>query len=253
MSPSERRKRMAELINRTGECAVEMLMDQFGVSDMTIRRDLQTLADAGKVIRTHGGAAPAERLAFELNYLNRSLAMNAEKQAIGRRAAALIRPGSSIILGVGTTALEIAKALKGMTGITVITTSFPVVSELQFCDGLQVMLLGGFIRRGSPDLTGTLTEGNLENLYCDQAFLGVDAIDDRGNVYDQDISLARLLTKMVAAAKEVYAVADHSKMARKALVRYSCLTGWKALITDRGLAAESRKSLEQLGVKIIFA
>ena len=105
MSPSERKKRIIELVKSLGECSVEALVDEFGVSDMTVRRDLRALADEGRVIRTHGGAAAAERITFEFNYLNRSRSMNAEKQAIARQAASLISPGSSVILGAGTTTL----------------------------------------------------------------------------------------------------------------------------------------------------
>lgn len=253
MSSIVRKNRIIELVKLHGECSVNLLVKEFGVSDMTIRRDLQSLADEGKVIRTHGGAMPAQRVTFEFKFLNRSQANYKQKILIAAKAVELIESGMSVILGAGTTTLELAKLLKGIEGITIITTSLPIASELQFCDKIKILLLGGFLRQGSPDLTGSLTESHLENFHADIAFLGADAIDQKGGVYDNEISVARMLDKMVSAGEHVYALADNTKIGKKALMRYSDLSKWNGLITDAGIAPSRKTSLKRSGVNIIIA
>jgi len=157
---------------RAGECSIEQLMKRFGVSGMTVRRDLQSLADQGKVIRTHGGAAMAERISFEFEFLNRVRENHAAKEAIAASAAAQIKDGESVMLDSGTTTLELAKRLRGRRGLTVITSSLPIAAQLQYDQQIEVLLLGGRLRASSPDLAGALTESNLETLRADAAFLG---------------------------------------------------------------------------------
>src|SRR5688572_26252964 len=144
------------LLQEYGDCSVEFLANRFGVSDMTIRRDLQNLAESGKVIRTHGGAAPAARVSFEFQFLNRARANQAAKQAIARLAAEQVRDGQSVMLDSGTTTLALAQELRARrtTGLTIITTSLPIASELQFSPSIEIVLLGGILRSDAPDLVG---------------------------------------------------------------------------------------------------
>ena len=109
------------------------------------------------MIRTHGGAAMAERISFEFEFLNRIRENHAAKEAIGAAAAAQIQDGESVILDSGTTTLELAKKLRGRSGLTVITSSLPIAAQLQYDQGIEVLLLGGRLRASSPDLAGALT------------------------------------------------------------------------------------------------
>ena len=127
-----RQKQMSELIAQRGECSIEELMERFGVSGMTVRRDLQSLADQGKVIRTHGGAAMAERISFEFEFLNRVRENQAAKEAIAAAAVVQIKDGESVMLDSGTTTLELAKRLRGRQRLTVITSSLPIAAQLQY-------------------------------------------------------------------------------------------------------------------------
>lgn len=253
MSNVIRKNKIIELVRECSECSVDLLIKEFGVSGMTIRRDLQELANEGKIIRTHGGATSAQKVTFEFNFLNRSQNNSKEKVIIATKAAELVGNARIIMLGAGTTTLELARHLKGIDGLTIITTSLPIASELQFCDKIEVLLLGGFLRQGSPDLTGALTESNLESLHADIAFLGADAIDQSGGIYDNEISVGNMLKRMVSASSSVYAVADHTKIGKKALTKYSSLSAWNGLITDAGISKEHKTSLEQNGVKTIIA
>ncbi len=240
-------------MRKNGECFVNELAAQFNVSGMTIRRDLQALADQGKVIRTHGGAAMAERISFEFDFLKRAEEQETAKTAIGEAAAAIVEDGQSVLLDSGTTTLAVARQLKGKKNLMVVTTSLPIASQLQYDAEIAVLLLGGYLRAGSPDLAGALTEANLQTLHAEVAFIGADGIDARGNVYNQSPEVAHLLAKMAAAADRVFVVADHSKLGKTALWRFGRLKDWAGLVTDatadRGLVAALKKS----GVRIIKA
>jgi DeoR/GlpR family transcriptional regulator of sugar metabolism len=289
MNQIVRQKQMCELIARRGECSIEELIDRFEISGMTVRRDLQSLADQGKVIRTHGGAAMAERISFEFEFLNRVREHHAAKEAIAAAAAAEIKDGESVMLDSGTTTLELAKRLRGdcpnvrvsengtvpfagrqcpegvvdtkirtgplqgRGGLTVITSSLPIAAQLQYDQRIEVLLLGGRLRASSPDLAGALTESNLETLRADVAFLGADAVDSHGAVYQQSPELARMLTKMAASAGRVFVVADASKLGKTALWRFGRLADWAALITDPSADRSILASLKKSGVRVIKA
>ena len=253
MNQAVRRKQICELIARRGECSIEELIERFGVSGMTVRRDLQLLADQGKVIRTHGGAAMAERISFEFEFLNRVRENHAAKEAIAACAASQIKDGESVILDSGTTTLELAKQLRGRRGLTVITSSLPIAAQLQYDQGIEVLLLGGRLRPSSPDLAGALTESNLETLRADAGFLGADAIDRHGAVYQASPELARMLAKMAASARRVFVVADGSKLGKTALCRFGRLSDWAALITDASADRSVLASLKKAGASIIKA
>jgi DeoR/GlpR family transcriptional regulator of sugar metabolism len=248
-----RLNRIEQLLRQRGACSVEFLSRELGVSDMTIRRDLQQLADAGRVVRTHGGAAPAEQVLFEFQFLRRARLHQRHKQQIGACAASLVADGQSVLLDSGTTTLAVARCLRQRQRLTVITTSLPVASVLQHAAGVQTLLLGGFVRRDAPDLSGPLTEANLENLRADLAFLGADGIDLLGNVYNASLSVARMLSKMAVCAAAVYVVADSSKLGHTALMRFGNLADWRGLITDAQIQPQQLNKLRDRGVNVIVA
>ncbi len=246
-----RRSRLLELLEREGEQPVERLAETFGVSAMTIRRDLQDLASEAKIIRTHGGAAPAARVSFDFRFLERAQRQSDEKAAIAELAEARVRPGQSVLLDSGTTTLAIARRLKAVSGVTVITTSLPIASELFGATGVNTILLGGQLRHESPDLYGAITDHTLDVLRADVAFLGADAIDPEGNLYNASAEIGRLIGRMAAAAAEVYAVADHTKIGRHDLMRFARLRDWTALLTDAALDPSMRRVLESAGATVV--
>lgn len=253
MNASSRQNQVLELLSARGECSVDFLARRLQVSGMTIRRDLGDLAAAGRVIRTHGGAIPAQRVAFEFQFLIRSRQNQEAKLAIAAAAAELVRDGESVMLDSGTTTLALAACLKERKDLTVITTSLPILSELQFCPNVQVLLLGGLLRRGTPDLVGTLTEANLEHLRADVAFLGADAVDNLGHAYIGSIEVGRMLTRMAASAQRTYTLADSSKLGRTALIRFGNLGSWEGLITDEAIPRSIAGDLKRAGVRVIRA
>jgi DeoR family fructose operon transcriptional repressor len=170
--------------------SVSELAREFDVSEMTIRRDLAALEGQSHIRRTHGGAVLTQRMMLEFDYRERREHNQPLKQAIAAAARKLIRPGQRLILDNGTTTLELAALLKDGQNLTVITPSLAVASELQHAAGVEVILLGGVIRRGSPDLTGPVTEHCLELFAADYAFQGADGIGADGSIYNSDLRLA---------------------------------------------------------------
>jgi DeoR/GlpR family transcriptional regulator of sugar metabolism len=218
---------------------------------MTIRRDLTKLAEDGQVVRTHGGAGPGSQVSFEFQFLRRAQENASAKQLIGATAAAMVQEGQSVLLDSGSTTLAIARELTTRNRLTVITTSLPIASVLQRSPRVETLLLGGYVRRESPDLEGPLTEQNLDYLRADIAFIGADGIDAAGNVYNASLSLARMLAKMVTSAERVFVVADQTKLGRKALASFGNVLQWGGLITDAPADADIVRQLSAAGVNVI--
>jgi DeoR/GlpR family transcriptional regulator of sugar metabolism len=252
MTQVTRHARILDRLTAQGEVQVAELARALAVSDMTIRRDLDALALAGKVLRTHGGAALSGRVVFDFQFMQRTREREAAKRQIAETAARLVKDGQSILLDSGTTTLAVARALKARKRLTVITTSLPIASELQSCDAIDLVLLGGALRREAPDLIGPLTESNLEQLKADIAFIGADAVDSQGRAYNHSMAVARMLTRMATSARRVYVVADSTKIGQTALARFGSLKAWNGLITDHGLAPALATSLKRAGCAVIL-
>ena len=252
LSSNQRQAQIRGMLHQQQVVSISELSGLFDVSEMTIRRDLEKLQRSGQVRRTHGGAMAAERMVFEFNFVARRQANRQIKQAIAAEARKLVRPGQRLILDTGTTTLELACLLKDMEDMTVITPSLAVASELQFSEGIQTVLLGGVLRRGSPDLSGTVTESVLDMFAADIAFQGSDGIDLDGALYTADMRIARVDQKIRKRAERTYVLADSSKIGRTALAQHGFLQQVDGLITDNRIGPADKKTLEKLGANIIL-
>lgn len=246
----QREARLRDVLRVRGEASVSALAEELGVSEMTLRRDLDRLEAAGYVRRTHGGAVAAERIGFEFDFAARRQSNQKAKRAIAEAALKLIEPGQVILLDAGTTALELACLLRGVSNLVVVTPSLAVAAELQFAEGIQTILLGGILRRGSPDLTGEITEAALETLAVDIAFQGSDGIGLDGMLYTGDLSVARVDRIIRQRAGRTYVLADSSKIGRSALACHGKLSEMSGWITDCGIAPEHLKTLSGYGCPI---
>jgi len=254
MGMANRQKKIAELIASNGECSIEHLAKDLDVSEMTIRRDLQTLAENGKVIRTHGGAAVGDRVSFEFKFLKRASQNKSAKAAIAKLAATKVEnKGQSVLLDSGTTTLALAVELKSKEDLTVVTTSLPIAARLQFCSHIKVLLLGGYVQQDSPDLSGAMTNSNLDTLCADIAFVGAECIDQNGTVYHRSSDSSQVVSKMTKTARQVYILADHSKLDKTALYRSCRLEDCAGLITDRGADPLFTGKLVKKGFEVYVA
>lgn len=253
MSHSPRQSQILEMLQNNGECTIDTLAAKFRTSGMTVRRDLQALASHGRIIRTHGGATIAPGVSFEFAFLKRSKLNEPQKHAIGLVATSLIKDGQSVMLDSGTTTLAIAQQLRQRRGVRVITTSLPIASMLQYNESVEIHLLGGQLRPGSPDLCGAITESNLGLICADIAFVGAEAVDAGGAVFSDSAELSRVLLKMLENAKKAYIVADSSKLGKSALWRFGQLKNLAGLITDSKADPAFIAGLAKAGINVIRA
>lgn len=245
-----RQTHIRERLSQQPGVSITALAEEFDVSEMTIRRDLAALEEKSHIQRTHGGAVLTERMILEFDYRERRERNRAAKRAIAAEGRKLVQPGQRLILDTGTTSLELAALLKDGERLTVITPSLAVASELQHAAGVEVILLGGVIRRGSPDLTGPVTEHCLELFAADLAFQGADAIGLDGAIFNSDLRLARVDQLMRKIARQCCILCDASKIGHTTLARSGTLADVDYFITDKAAPRAALKRFAQLGPKI---
>ncbi|MCE5186877.1 MAG: DeoR/GlpR family DNA-binding transcription regulator [Planctomycetaceae bacterium] len=248
----KRINQIAKLVRQSKLLPVKELAKTFQVSEMTIHRDLNKLQEQGHIERVYGGVLPAEKMEFEFDFANRRAANQKAKRAIAQEALKLINPGSRIVLDNGTTTLELACLLKDHENLTVITPSLAVASMLQFSAGVQTVLLGGILRKGSPDLTGVVTEKVLDMFMADMAFQGADGISLNGELFISDMRIARVDQKMRRRAKQTYILCDSSKIGKTDFASNGTLAEVDALITDSKINPEDLDSLKKTSTSIII-
>ncbi len=252
VSFEQRKKYITEIIAQGKSPVVSELAGKFNVSEMTIHRDLNKLQELGQIERTYGGVLPAERMEFEFDFANKRAANQKAKKAIAKEALKLVYPGQRLILDTGTTTLELAYLLRDLRDITVITPSLAVASVLNFCSGIQTVLLGGILRKGSPDLTGVVAEKVLDMFMVDIAFQGADGIGLNGELFSSDMRIAKVDQKMRKRANKTYILCDSSKIGKIDFASNGTLAEVDALITDSKISKEHVASLEKTGTKIII-
>ena len=229
----ERRRRIVELLETEERVTVDALVDRFAVSAVTIRGDLDRLAESGQVVRSHGGALKRVQQR-DVPIAVKETLHHSEKVRIGHAAAQLIRDGETIILDSGTTTAEIARQLKflPLTSLTVVTNGLNIAMELAHLPHVRVITIGGLLRQTSYSTVGPQAEQTLRGLYADRLFLGVDGLDPIGGLTTPDVLEAQLNALMIKVSGEVIAVADSSKFQRRSLSLISNVSDVHRIITD---------------------
>lgn len=244
----DRKSYILDLLQNDKPVSVRELALEFNVSEMTIRRDLDELQRQGLAVRTHGGAVPTGKLRFLQTGLP-TYGSSAIKSKIGEAAARLAQPGQTVVIDTGTTALEVARHLRQDAGITVATTSLYVAQEL-FNTQVDVLILGGFLRREFPSVYGPLTEKLLEDIHIDILFIGCDGASSEGGFYSNDLHVSSLERSMIRIADRVVVVTESSKFGRRAFSRYASVDQVSAVVTDNGLSSTDRNNLAERGVEV---
>ena len=231
----ERRRRILDLLALQQRVTVNELARRFSVSAVTIRGDLDVMADAGHLVRSHGGGLARTGTQPDLPLTVKATLHRAEKQRIGRAAAALVRDGETVILDSGTTTAEIARNLKGRRPgrITVVTNALNVASELAAQPHVHVIVVGGMLRQMSQSLVGPHAEQTLSGLRADRLFLAVDGLDPDVGLTTPDVLEAQLNALMIKVAREVTVVADSIKFGKRSLSVIGSLDAVHRVITDR--------------------
>jgi DeoR/GlpR family transcriptional regulator of sugar metabolism len=238
MFGSERRRRIAELVELQERASVAELASRFQVSEVTIRKDLVRLEAQRVLTRVHGGAILADdggrhagddaEPAFQL----RERLQQAEKSAIGAAAARLIEDGDSIAMDASTTALQVARHLRGKRDLTVITNGMRIATELAGQPGVTILLLGGRLRWEACSLVGTWGEPMLGRVNVQKAVVGAVGLTLEHGLTDVTEDEAEVKRAMVVAAQKVVAVIDHTKWGRVALSTFCPIDRVHLVITD---------------------
>jgi DeoR/GlpR family transcriptional regulator of sugar metabolism len=246
----KRRQLVFEALKAAETMGVAELADRFGVSEMTIRRDLDALAANGRLARVHGGAVIAPR--DEAPFTEKAVERQAVKAAIGAKAAAMVEPGDTIFADVGTTVLMFARHLHGRE-ITVITSNMAIYEELVNDPAIELILLGGLVRRNYKSLVGFLAEEALRQLHADKAFMGASGLGDDLSVMDSTMVEVPIKRGMIASASQSILLIDSAKFRAKGLARAYNAAELNTVVTDKKAPADVVSALEERGVRVVKA
>jgi DeoR family transcriptional regulator of aga operon len=252
---------LLELLTASGRVSVEDAAEQLNVSQATIRRDFDQLAQQQMITRTRGGAV-ANGVSYDLPLRYKSAKHSAEKQRIGEAAAGLVTPGTVVGLNGGTTMTEVARALAvrpdlngGGEGaqLTVVTNALNIANELLVRSRMKIVVAGGVVRPQSFELVGPLGGALLKEVTLDIVLLGVDALDVELGAAAHHEGEAAMNSLMVARAKKVVVIADSSKLGGHAFARICPITKVETLVTDSSAPPDLLTAFRTAGVEVICA
>lgn len=255
MLPRQRQTYILGRIRDTGGVKVADLVDELDVSDMTVRRDLDTLEASGLIEKVHGGAtAVHQRASYEPGFAAKSTLQQAEKEAIADQAAAMVRPGTAIGLSAGTTTYALAQRLTEIPALTVVTNSIWVADVLHKGGSSdQTVILTGGTRTPSDALVGTFAVAALRTVHLDQVFMGVHGLDARAGLTTPNLLEAETDRALVDAARRLVIVTDHTKWGAVGISSIARLDQVDVLITDSGISAAVRTVLSDHVGELVVA
>jgi DeoR/GlpR family transcriptional regulator of sugar metabolism len=251
----QRQTVILERVREDGGVRVAELARDLGVSDMTVRRDLELLANRGLIEKVHGGATsrPGSAL-FEPGFAAKSSLQQAEKEAIADAAVALVAPGTAIGISAGTTTYALARRLVDVAGLTVVTNSVPVADVLHRAGRAdQTIILTGGVRTPSDALVGPFAVAALRTIHLDQVFMGVHGIDPRSGLTTPNVLEADTDRALVASGRRLVVVADSSKWGVIGISSIARLDEADTLVTDSGLGAEAREIAAEQVRELVIA
>ncbi len=252
LSPKDRRKRIADRVLAEGQVSIEDLVQELGVSQMTVHRDLDSLEHQGWLRKVRGGATAAPNALFESNARWRGNEQVAAKEAICAAALAIAEPGQAVIIDDSSTALPLARSLASRGAYTVITNSLQVINELAEEPDIRVIALGGEYHAAFNAFLGMSTADIARSFRADVAFLSTSAVDN-GHCYHQAQENVLVKRALMAAARRRVLLVDHSKFGRQALYELAPLADFDLVISDERLPQEERDALQSLGVRYELA
>ena len=254
MFAEERRQLILDEVDLSGSVVVMDLVERLGVSDMTIRRDLEALSADKLLKKVHGGAVRMPKTAAEPHFTQKQRLNQEEKKATAQAALSLIESGHTIAFSAGTTTWHVADALRREEAeLTFITNSTNIALTLQEKGWEQIVLSGGSFRTPSDALVGPFAERTLKTLNADVLFLGVHGIHPDAGLTTPNIAEAETDRCLVDAAQKVVVVADHTKIGVVALAKISPLSRVDVLITDEKADAQVLRKIELAGARVMVA
>jgi DeoR family glycerol-3-phosphate regulon repressor len=247
-----RQRQLLDFVRQHGDTSVTDLARFLAVTAQTIRRDIRQLEEAELIARYHGGVGLPSTVE-NIDYAQRKV-MNAEaKRRIARTVAKQIEPGRSLIINIGTTTEEVARALANHRGIRVVTNNLNVAAIMAPNEEAEVFIAGGLVRQRDRGVVGEATLDFIRQFKVDIGIIGVSSIEQDGTLLDYDYREVRVAQTIIEQAREVWLVADHSKFTRSALVRLSHLSQVDKFFTDAPVPPAVHRVIESSHVELIVA
>jgi DeoR/GlpR family transcriptional regulator of sugar metabolism len=251
MLKEERYQKIVDLVNRKNAVTVDEICERFHISQSTVSRDLQRLNQAGKLLKTHGGAiSNSTGLSTEPSFTYRKKQFMEEKQRIAKKAVEYIQPGETIILDSGTTTFWMAEFLGEIENLSIWTNDLFLALELLNHENIEVTMLGGKLRRKYFNAMGALTNQLIQNIHIDRFFVGVDAINVDGGLMVYSIEEAELKRSMIEKSKETIVVCDHSKFEKMALMSICSIKNVQKVITGKETDGKAIDLIRKLNINV---
>jgi len=248
----ERRTRILELVHERKKLTVHELCTILGVSAATVRADLRDLDREGLLVRTHGGAIARSRAGFELTSRKRSTVNLAAKQAIAKAAAELVEDGDTIVLDTGTTTVELAKRLASLRRLSVVTNDLQIAGLLEDVPGVEIVLLGGALRKGYHCTVGPGGLRMTGHLRVDTAFMATNSLSPDAGATTPDLHQAEIKKAMISIARKVILLCDSSKIGGESFARFADLDQIDVLVAEQ-VGDEARAVFEEQGIEVVVA
>jgi len=248
----ERLNKILELVQEKSRVTVREASGYLSVSADTIRRDFSRLSERKLVLRTHGGIMSKESVTFDPGMTEKVVQHQSEKEAIARRAAALVTDSETIVIDAGTTAERLVKFLADKKGITVLTDALNVAVETTRRN-ISTIILGGIIRNSTLGITGPDAVQMIHHYHVDKLFLAVSAISVTKGLMTPNRMEAEVKKELIQIANQVIVIADHSKIHKTALYSFGSIDEVDVLVTDNAADPDFVKELQGREIEVILA
>ncbi|MCP8615676.1 DeoR/GlpR family DNA-binding transcription regulator [Salirhabdus salicampi] len=249
---NDRQQEVSKIVNQSGSIRVTQLSRLFGVTEETIRRDLEKLESEGKLKRIHGGAISLDDTSRELPLDDRTTLNIDKKHAIAKKASHFIHDGDIIAVDSSTTCFELIKVIKHKH-ITLLTNSLLALLELRNNDNVTVFCTGGYYHNDHHAFLGHSAENAITDHSIGKLFLSCKALDPKWGISESHEQQAMMKREFLNVAEEIYLLVDSTKVNYKALVRTSKLDQIHFIITDEAISADTIQKIEEQGVEVIVA
>lgn len=253
MLKKKRQAHIVEVLIKEEAMSVSELAELLDVSSVTIRKDLNELEQAGKLYRSHGKARIINPFTLNRSVSEKEKMAPEQKDAIGREAAKLIDRDDSIIIASGTTVHALARNIKPIHRLTVVTASLQVSVILSQDESNDIIQLGGMLRHSSLSVVGQYSKSILENCSFSKLFIGVDGIDFNYGFTTTDMREAELNQQMMRAAQKVIVLADSTKFGRRGFAKIGNIEDIDMVITDSGVNPNVVKQIKEHGIEVVIA
>jgi DeoR family transcriptional regulator, aga operon transcriptional repressor len=252
LSIAERHKYILETLNKNGFVKVSDIAKELDVTPVTIRKDLKNLESKMLLYRTHGSASPVNPYTADIDLHEKEKMKTVEKKRIAQAACKLIEPNDTIIMAAGSTVHALAQELNFNFNLTIVSSSLKTSLLLNTKNNIEVIQLGGFVRKNSFSVVGDYSTKFFSDITCSKLFIGVDGIDIEYGITNSNIEEANLNKKMMEAANRTIILTDSSKFGKRGFGRICNLEKIDIIITDSGIHEKIAAAVEEQGIELII-